>query len=315
MVELYGLKPNGQPINSNPYSKHSDGDGLEDNEELHFSREKMTYELDKSQYDGSVFVWSDPCLDDTDGDGLNDKEEREAGTNPRVADTDGDGIDDFYDSNPTIPYKTQMIWQRSDQDYSTVVQIELLKLHLAWRLAKTDTEKLEIESSADDLRDKVSSGILGVLDTVKTITGAAADEFSLFGGGDAGRAERDYWLYEVNKFDPEIKIEEEKTFHAIMFIAGLISPSPDDAWKLISKKASKEMLETVGETGAKKFLKSIGKYAGAQGSNGIKKLKGAGIKGFTYEVKVKGKNGAYRLLGNKTENGEIFWEVFEKTHK
>ena len=40
LVELYGLKPNGQPINSNPYSKHSDGDGLEDNEELHFSREK-----------------------------------------------------------------------------------------------------------------------------------------------------------------------------------------------------------------------------------------------------------------------------------
>ena len=31
LVELYGLKPNGQPINSNPYSKHSDGDGLEDN--------------------------------------------------------------------------------------------------------------------------------------------------------------------------------------------------------------------------------------------------------------------------------------------
>jgi len=75
MVELYGLKPNGQPINSNPYSKHSDGDGLEDNEELHFSREKMTYELDKSQYDGSVFVWSDPCLDDTDGDGINDNKD------------------------------------------------------------------------------------------------------------------------------------------------------------------------------------------------------------------------------------------------
>ena len=72
MVELYGLKPNGQPINSNPYSKHSDGDGLEDNEELHFSRAKMTYELDKSQYDGSVFIWSDPCLEDTDGDGLDD---------------------------------------------------------------------------------------------------------------------------------------------------------------------------------------------------------------------------------------------------
>lgn len=46
-----------------------------------------------------------------------------------------------------------------------------------------------------------------------------------------------------------------------------------------------------------------------------KKLSGKGIKGFMYEVKVMGKGGAYRLLGNKTENGEIFWEVFEKTHK
>lgn len=72
MVELYGLKPNGEPINSDPKSKHSDNDGLEDNQELHFSAAKMTYELDKSQYDGSVFVWSDPCLDDTDDDGLND---------------------------------------------------------------------------------------------------------------------------------------------------------------------------------------------------------------------------------------------------
>ena len=58
LVELYGLKPNGQPINSDPYNKHSDNDGLEDNEELHFSKDKMTYELDKSQYDGSVFIWS-----------------------------------------------------------------------------------------------------------------------------------------------------------------------------------------------------------------------------------------------------------------
>ncbi len=33
-----------------------------------------------------------------------------------------------------------------------------------------------------------------------------------------------------------------------------------------------------------------------------------------YEVKVKGAGGTYRLLGNKTKSGEIFWEVFEKTH-
>ncbi len=75
IVEMYGLKPNGQPINSDPKNKHSDDDGLEDNEELHFSRATMTYELDKSQYDGSVFIWSDPCLDDTDGDGVWDNED------------------------------------------------------------------------------------------------------------------------------------------------------------------------------------------------------------------------------------------------
>lgn len=34
---------------------------------------KNYYELDKSQYDGSVFVCSDPCLEDTDGDGLDDR--------------------------------------------------------------------------------------------------------------------------------------------------------------------------------------------------------------------------------------------------
>ena len=45
----------------------------------------MTYELDKSQYDGSVFIWSDPCLNDTDWDGYDDKKERELGSNPIVA--------------------------------------------------------------------------------------------------------------------------------------------------------------------------------------------------------------------------------------
>lgn len=35
-----------------------------------------------------------------------------------------------------------------------------------------------------------------------------------------------------------------------------------------------------------------------------------------YEVKVISKSGgAYRLLGNINESGEIYWEVFKKTHK
>ena len=75
------------------------------------------------------------------------------------------------------------------------------------------------------------------------------------------------------------------------------------------------MIEKCDEGVVKKFLKSMGKQATKEGTMGIKKLSGKGIKGFMYEVKVMGKGGAYRLLGNKTENGEIFWEVFEKTHK
>ena len=150
---------------------------------------------------------------------------------------------------------------------------------------------------------------------MKTFSGAASDEFAWFLGGDVSKAERDYWLYEVNKIDEKIVINEEKIIHTISFISGTIEPSPDDAWRLISKKASKEMLETVGESGAKIFLKSIYKYARKKGDNGIKYLENNGIKGYKYEVKIMGKGGAYRLLGNRTESGEIFWEVFEKTHK
>lgn len=34
-----------------------------------------------------------------------------------------------------------------------------------------------------------------------------------------------------------------------------------------------------------------------------------------YEAKVVGKEGAYRLLGNIDDTGNIIWEVFEKVHK
>lgn len=77
------------------------------------------------------------------------------------------------------------------------------------------------------------------------------------------------------------------------------------------------MIDTVGENTAKKFIRLSTKLAnGKKGANGIKKLSGNGIKGYMYEVKIIDKNGgAYRLLGNKTSDGEFFWEVFGKTHK
>jgi hypothetical protein len=153
------------------------------------------------------------------------------------------------------------------------------------------------------------------LDKAKSITGSAADEFSWFLGGDVSRLERDYWLMQVQKYDSSIRVDEKTILNASMFLIGMLSPSPDDAVKMISKKALKQMSEEVDEAVIKKFMKSIMKYAGKQGANGIKKLSGKGIKGFMYEVKVKGVGGAYRLLGNKLESGDIFWEVFEKIHK
>lgn len=147
-----------------------------------------------------------------------------------------------------------------------------------------------------------------------TITGAAADEFAWWLGGDVDRAERDYWLTQVNQFY-ELEISEKESLRAIMFIASIGMPSLDDAFKYVSQKASKEMLEKVGEKGVKKFLKAITKKAAKKGSNGVKKLAGKGIKGFMYEAKVVGKEGAYRLLGNIDDTGNIIWEVFEEVHK
>ena len=292
LVETYGLKPDGTPINSDPNSEDTDGDGLSDNEELGFVP-LNAFLQSAEDYMQHISYRSDP----------------------NNQDTDGDGITDDKDSKALIAYTTLSLWQSQDEEYSTPLQSELLKLHLAWKLAETDIDKEDLEARAIGLRQDFDDRLLSLLDQAKIITGAAADEFSWIFGGDTSRAERDYWLYEVQKVDSSISISEEITFHAIMFIVGLVSPSPEDAWRLISKKASEEMLETVGEAGAKKFLRAMTKYASKQGANGIKKLSGTGIKGFMYEVKVMGKGGAYRLLGNMMDNGEIFWEVFERTHK
>lgn len=104
-----------------------------------------------------------------------------------------------------------------------------------------------------------------------------------------------------------------------MFIAGILSPSPDDAWRMISKKASKEMLDTIGEKGAKKFLNAMIKYSGKQWQSGIKNMGKNGIKYankiYQYEIKVLGKGGSYRLLGNVYELGNLIFTVFDKLHK
>ena len=299
--EVSGLViSNAQVIYTDPEKSDCDDDDLLDGQEISIDGGKSKT-VKVGSADGGYITYSTVVF--------------KYSSDPNNGDTDGDGILDVNDSKPCDPYLCTGIWTASDEKFSTTVQVELLKLELAWHLAVTDTDKIDIANRADEIRDIMSSGKGRILDIAKSISGAASDEFAWFLGGDVSAAERDYWLSEVNKYNPSISISDEKVFHSIMFIAGILEPSPDDAWKLISKKAKKEMLEKCDEGVVKKFLKSMGKQATKEGTMGIKKLSGKGIKGFMYDVKAKGKGGAYRLLGNKTENGEIFWEVFEKTHK
>ena len=67
-------------------------------------------------------------------------------SDPNNGDADGDGILDVNDSKPCDPYLCTGIWTASDEKFSTTVQVELLKLELAWHLAVTDTDKIDRKS-------------------------------------------------------------------------------------------------------------------------------------------------------------------------
>jgi len=73
IVESYGLKPNGQPIGTNPNLKDTDFDGLDDNVEINYLTEELVYPLTFEQ----TYMFS--CTSD-----------------PTKADSDGDGLDDYY---------------------------------------------------------------------------------------------------------------------------------------------------------------------------------------------------------------------------
>ncbi len=72
LVELYGLKPNGDPINTNPNSKDSDGDDIPDSAELLYIDGLLTSDVTVADYVKAIRFNSDPSNPDADGDGLND---------------------------------------------------------------------------------------------------------------------------------------------------------------------------------------------------------------------------------------------------
>lgn len=75
IVEKYGLKPNGELIGTNPDKKDTDGDGLEDNEELGLVIGKLESDLEIIDYVRALKPHSDPTKSDTDGDGFLDTDD------------------------------------------------------------------------------------------------------------------------------------------------------------------------------------------------------------------------------------------------
>lgn len=71
IVELYGLKPDGTPINSDPNKEDTDGDDINDNEELGYVPfDAILYS--SVEYLTHFYYRSDPFERDTDKDGLED---------------------------------------------------------------------------------------------------------------------------------------------------------------------------------------------------------------------------------------------------
>ncbi len=91
-------------IGTNPNNPDSDGDGLNDGEEVLGKDQASTTPVASKKSDPK-----DPCdpistgpTCDPDGDGLTNAEEAKLGTNPNNADTDGDSVKDKADNCPTV---------------------------------------------------------------------------------------------------------------------------------------------------------------------------------------------------------------------
>lgn len=116
-----------------------------------------------------------------------------------------------YSNNNPLAFKDKTgHWVESDNQFSAPVQSVLLQLTVAYKLAKTDEERADIHQQAEKVRESFSNGIGKFVDGQKNISGAAADEFSWFLGGDVDKAERDFWLLQANNLGCNIKINEDQ---------------------------------------------------------------------------------------------------------
>jgi len=158
---------------SNPKEIDSDGDGINDNEEIGSDIDKP---LDTDE-DG-ILNLNDP---DDDNDGLTTKYELEIGTNPLVADTDGDGLSDKEELSIDDKNNNKLLIQDTDNDgkidpVDTDDDNDTLLTSLERKLGSNplsdDTDKDgikdsdEIGSDENNPKDTDGDGIADILDAV-----------------------------------------------------------------------------------------------------------------------------------------------------
>ncbi|MBP5226285.1 MAG: hypothetical protein J6336_02765, partial [Kiritimatiellae bacterium] len=92
-------------LGTDPLDPDTDGDGLEDGEEVSLGTDPLDPDTDSEGLDDEeeVTLGTDPLLPDTDGDGLTDAEEVALGTDPLDPDTDNDGIPDGTEAGLATP--------------------------------------------------------------------------------------------------------------------------------------------------------------------------------------------------------------------
>lgn len=113
--EEYGIVTSGgRKIQTNPETKHSDNDGLADNEEIDVdkSAEKVIIKGKKVRK-AYHHMKSDPTKADSDGDNWSDPYEINVSkTDPLEIDTDKDGMDDYLDDFPLEYNKEGTVYNR-----------------------------------------------------------------------------------------------------------------------------------------------------------------------------------------------------------
>ncbi|NJD02083.1 MAG: RHS repeat-associated core domain-containing protein [Ruminiclostridium sp.] len=206
-------------------------------------------------------------------------------------------------------------WEQGDNNYCMAIQTQLLKLTLMWYLAD-ENSRGEIHAEAQRIRDLYSQTGYQVLNSLKKITEAAANEFSWFLGGSYSKWERNYMLDIVSQYQSGITVSEDTKLKATMFLAGFISPTGKlESW--IARETYREIGGKLGKEAAEKFGKAMAKgIVGDVGENGIKYLGKEGMevagKIYRYEIKIKGKYGDWRVYGNKNDQGQIIFDLFGK---